>query len=184
MPGEDHVTTSGELVRLTHIVRPSLLRHTHPTAGALGLPTPENSDLSAPPSSDSEVQTDPSGSSDSEETEMGFPDDEHVGDITLTQGVPSLSAAMDELQLQETSLYRAISNSSSWYASSEGEGESDGEGMADSFSIPRPPVAGGGWVSMSFNDFNTGGVPLPRPVTQGTRDVREKPSFFEYLYGE
>lgn len=103
--------------------------------------------------------------------------------------------------------------------------------MSDSFmlpAMPRPPTAtsaadpNGGWISVSFDEFNRGagagygdeyetttssGIPLPRHAglpplpsmisgskspRRGTelRDVKsrrgaeEKPSFFEYLYGE
>jgi hypothetical protein len=145
------------------------------------LPTPDHSDLSAAPSSESEA--------DSDETEMEMASGEsdmEAGDETITQdnlASPTLSAAMEELDLrQEQDLYldnplhRAISNSSSWYASSEGEGESDGD-MGDSFSIPRPPVSGGGWVSISYNDFEA-----PKQTPKQRQD--DKPSFFEYLYGE
>lgn len=96
-------------------------------------------------------------------------------DETLGMRSPTLESAMDELRVSELSLSRTYSNSSSQYASSEGEAGSDfGGGMTDSltlppFNRPSPTTAGsqqmeigGGWVStFDHGPIDLGAPPIP-----------------------
>ncbi len=190
--GEDHRTESGGVVRLTHIIVPSLVRpKPPPTTNALL--TPETSDLSAPSSSDRETTRSESGN----ETESGAGTEmgEEIGYSLEPERppsaapTPSFEDAMAELDLRSRTepLSRAISASSSMYASS--EGESDGSGMIDSLTLPLPPSGNGGWTAVSDTGSEAGEeVPAKASDRIPVGTVRRmgwegRPTFFEYLYG-
>lgn len=188
--GEDHTTTFGQKIRLTHIIRPAIVNPRPLPTGSLV--TPDNSDLSAPSSSDlsssSETETEDSDTA----TEMGesiHDSTSEMGDIpegyTVSQeresstndlGLrsPTLESAMDELHVSELALARTYSNSSSQYAESEGQTEGGSDfGMTDSLTLP--PIPGQtqpgqpAWASA----FDKGPIDLGAPpVTVGVTGSR------------
>lgn len=189
--GEDHVTTSGQKVRLTHIIRPAVVNPRPLPTGSLV--TPDNSDLSAPSSSDLSSSSGTETETDSDTaTEIGesIPDSD-LDDETQGYTVPSpqarqsesagedvglrsptLESAMNELQVSELALRRTFSNSSSQYAESEGGSDF---GMADSLTLPPAPSAqaGRGWVST----FDSGPIDLGAPpAPAGNAGPRRTPA--------
>jgi hypothetical protein len=197
MIGEDQPTESGEKIRLTHIIVPSLVRPKAPPA-THALLTPETSDLSAPSSSDRNT----SGTESDHETEsdagtemgdeIGYSLEPEPTPASQTQGsppTPSFEDAMAELYLHSRTepLSRAISASSSLYASS--EAESDGSGMADSLMLPIPPASNGGWTMLNAAGSDGGRRAEPKPLSRVAlgsvrrRGWEVRPTFLEYLYG-
>ena len=183
--GEDHPVESGGKVRLTQIIVPSLVRpKVPPTSHALL--TPETSDLSAQSSSDRDTngtETDNETASEAD-TEMG----EDIGyTLDPVPSTPSFEDAMAELNLDRTSsLSRAVSNSSSLYASS--EGGSDMSTLADSLTLPLPPAGNGGWTLVSDGRSDAGGAEQPEAITRVParntgRCWKDRSTFFEFLYG-
>lgn len=187
--GEDHTTTDGQTIRMTHIILPSMAQPKIPHS-SFALATPETSDLSAPSSSDrdtsTEGETEIGTDTDSDAgTEMGYSDNGE-GDISIATVTPDLIEGVAQIDLNE--LQRVASNSSSMYASSEGGSD---YGMADSLVIPPPPP--GGWTTVTYSDAESDfdKISLPgRNVASinalgrmGPRGWEERPSFFEYLYG-
>jgi hypothetical protein len=172
------------MLRMTHIILPSLAQPKAPHA-AFALATPETSDLSAPSSSDRDSTTETEIGTDTDSdagTEMGY-SLEPEGDISIATVTPELLQSVAELDLK-----RVDSNGSSAYASSEGGSDFD---MADSLVIPPPPA--NGWTAVTYSDAESDfdSISLPeRTLPQlsalgrmGPRGWRDRPSFFEYLYG-
>lgn len=207
-PGDDHVTETGESVRLTHIIQPSLVRPRIPPTATPA--TPETSDMSGLSSSDRGSSTETSATeteTESEtETERGSEaDEEDVFGYSLEpesgSATPSFEDAMAALDLQRAGeaagapLERTVSNSSSAYASS--EGGSDYSMMGGSMTLPPPPAPTGtapnGWVPLDLAPGRDDAVsrgPRASPRTsggaaraRGLSGWEEKPTFFEYLYG-
>lgn len=147
--------------------------------------TPETSDLSAPSSSDRDTSdTDGETASDAG-TEVGYSLDP---DTTITlQSIPDLDGEMAELDNNE--LRRTASNTYSMYASSEGGGSEFS--MVDSMTLPPPPSGNGGWTLVTSDTASEPGDIEPAVVRRnialgrmGARGWEDRPSFFEYLYGE
>ncbi|WRT70055.1 uncharacterized protein IL334_007049 [Kwoniella shivajii] len=187
---EQHTTISNESIRLTHIVLPSMTKP-RPANMQNALLTPETSELSSQSGPDS------IGLSTSEEsdtaTERG--DDEDLAsesgsvegytleegettitDINMTQGsIPTDEMSrLDVNDVGEVSfgLERTLSNTSSRYASSEGEGSnSDYSVLGDSFVLPPRPTtqstgSGGGIIPAGdWSDIGSdlGDLPMPMP---------------------
>lgn len=191
--GEDHPSQSGDKIRLTNIIVPSLVKP-KPLPTTHALLTPETSDLSAPSSSDRETNgvTTDSETESNAGTEMS--DDMGYSLEADSQGVPaepSFEDAMAEFDLHNSTepLSRTISASSassSLYASS--EGGSDGSGLGDSLTLPIPAAGAGGWSMVSDMGSEAGQPMRPNPLgriqvrTTG-RGWEDRPTFFEYLYG-
>ena len=182
------MTIVGEKVRLTHLIIPSIALPKVPPA-TNSLLTPETSDLSGQSSSDRDVYTDTSGESDTE-SDAGTAMGEEIG-YSLDPEPEAVSTTSRDLQgippFVDTALLQRIpSNTSSTYASS--EGDSDFDGLGDSLTL-RPTVDTGGWTVVEDTGSESGSlaeVKKPRQLagTQVTRKGRmDRPSFFEYLYG-
>ncbi|GFZ51015.1 hypothetical protein JCM24511_08773 [Saitozyma sp. JCM 24511] len=207
---DDHVAETGESVRLTHIIQPSLVRPRIPPTATPA--TPETSDMSGLSSSDRGSSTEASATeteTESEtETEMergSEVDEEDVSGYSLEpesgSATPSFEDAMAALDLQRAGagagapLERTVSNSSSAYASS--EGGSDYSMMGGSMTLPPPPALTGtapnGWVPIDLapgrDDTASRGPRVSPRTSAGAARARggsgwdEKPTFFEYLYG-
>lgn len=175
--------------------------------------TPDNSDLSAPSSSDRSSSASSAGSSTETETEtdsdaateVGLTDDEAEAEVEGYSVIPPSStttAPADPLPraMNNLSLNRTFSNSSSQYAESEGGSE---YGMADSLTLPAAAPGGGGsadWLRGFEEDPIDLGAPpgaaafspsrarqiqrLSVPAGAAMRKGwQDKPTFFEYLYG-
>ncbi|BEI81167.1 hypothetical protein CcaverHIS002_0203270 [Cutaneotrichosporon cavernicola] len=210
---EDERTATGQVVRLTHIVRPNIVRAKAPPASH-ALLTPETSDVSGVSSSDTEHGSATEGDSSDAATEVNHSDTESVigydGDTTLQAVDVSHDSDFEPLSLSERwaddasdgsgaetphdthaslterfdalELHRTESHGSSAYASSEG-GWTDGG--VDS-SIFHHEGRGTDWAADSPV---VGTTSLPRlkggaPLRLGGNGPLDKPSFFEYLFGE
>lgn len=207
-PGDDHLAETGEAVRLTHIIQPSLVRPRVPSTATPA--TPETSDMSGLSSSDRGSSTEASATETETETEAETErgseiDEEDVSGYSLVpesgSATPSFEDAMAALDLQRAGagagapLERTVSNSSSAYASS--EGGSDYSMMGGSMTLPPPPGSTGaapnGWVPLDLApglDDTVSRGPRASPRTSGGAarargggGWEEKPTFFEYLYG-
>lgn len=188
--GEDHHTTSGQSVRVTHIILPTLAQPRVPLQSH-SLLTPVTTDLSA--SSGSELYSSTDVGTDSETdsdagTEVGYSlEFDHEGDTSIATVTPELIQGVSQLELND--LHRVSSNTSSMYASSEGGSDF---GMADSVTLPLPP-SNAGWTPVTFSDVESdfGDIPLPKRNIaslnalgrMGPRGWEDRPTFFEYLYG-
>ena len=201
---DDHVTVDDQHIRLTHMIVPSLAMSKAPPSTHAPF-TPETSDLSATSASETEQDTSTASERDSDaeshsdaETEMG--DTHELGDVSSATIVPPPQADLveDLGHLGLHPLQRIPSNTSSAYASSEADSEYD---LVDSvtLSIPSAPgsVAGnGGWTTVAYSDagsdFADDNVALPSRtvlpmanlVRMGAKGWEERPTFFEYLYGD
>ncbi|KAK1922201.1 hypothetical protein DB88DRAFT_542193 [Papiliotrema laurentii] len=187
---EDHHTTSGQSVRVTHIILPTLAQPRVPLQSH-SLLTPVTTDLSA--SSGSELYSSTDVGTDSETdsdagTEVGYSlEFDHEGDTSIATVTPELIQGVSQLELND--LHRVSSNTSSMYASSEGGSDF---GMADSVTLPLPP-SNAGWTPVTFSDVESdfGDIPLPKRNIaslnalgrMGPRGWEDRPTFFEYLYG-
>ncbi|RSH91453.1 hypothetical protein EHS25_009752 [Saitozyma podzolica] len=205
---DDHLAETGEAVRLTHIIQPSLVRPRVPSTATPA--TPETSDMSGLSSSDRGSSTEASATETETETEAETErgseiDEEDVSGYSLVpesgSATPSFEDAMAALDLQRAGagagapLERTVSNSSSAYASS--EGGSDYSMMGGSMTLPPPPGSTGaapnGWVPLDLApglDDTVSRGPRASPRTSGGAarargggGWEEKPTFFEYLYG-
>lgn len=210
--GQDLPTASGQILRVTHVVVPSIAQpNRHPIPGH-SLATPETSEVSGQSSSESSYHSLSEGESSglsefarSESdtdiaTEMG---DAEVGGYSIEEGdttvmpIPEISDL--SLSENENELTRTFSATSSRYASS--EGGSDFGALGDSLTIPR--ISGhesedsmaGGWVDMD-DESDFGDIPgfsrvkmdamynrINPGVRVSARGWESKPTFFEYLYG-
>lgn len=177
--GQDVPTASGQILRVTHVVVPSIAHpNRHPIPGH-SLATPETSEVSGQSSSESSYHSLSEGESsglsefarsgsDSDNdsdtaTEMG--DAEVVG-YSIEEGDRTVMPIphMSDLSLSENEneLTRTFSATSSRYASS--EGGSDFGTLGDSLTIPR--ISGhesedsmaGGWVDMD-DESDFGDIP-------------------------
>lgn len=209
--GQDLPTASGQILRVTHVVVPSIAQpNRHPIPGH-SLATPETSDVSGQSSSENSYHSlsegESSGLSEFTEsdsdtaTEMG--DAEVVGYSSIEEGDTTVMPIpeMSDLSLSENEneLTRTFSATSSRYASS--EGGSDFGTLGDSLTIPR--ISGhesedsmaGGWVDMD-DESDFGDIPgfsrvkmdamynrINPGVRVSARGWENKPTFFEYLYG-
>lgn len=209
--GQDLPTASGQILRVTHVVVPSIAQpNRHPIPGH-SLATPETSDISGQSSSENSYHSlsegESSGLSEFTEsdsdtaTEMG--DAEVVGYSSIEEGDTTVMPIpeMSDLSLSENEneLTRTFSATSSRYASS--EGGSDFGTLGDSLTIPR--ISGhesedsmaGGWVDMD-DESDFGDIPgfsrvkmdamynrINPGVRVSARGWESKPTFFEYLYG-
>ncbi|WWD19808.1 hypothetical protein CI109_104272 [Kwoniella shandongensis] len=184
---DSHVTTSGQNVRLTHIILPNVAKP-KPLSQKHDLFTPETSEVSGQsgseiPTSDSELDVRGRGfhsETDSEAATQRGADSESESEFgeegyTLVQdpnvAITPLPEMIGDLALSDVDsdvgmgLRRTISNTSSRYASS--EGGSEYSSMGDSLTLPpvssRPPGAAGaavgGWI-----EFESGLGEVPRPV--------------------
>ncbi|KIR24685.1 hypothetical protein I309_06480 [Cryptococcus deuterogattii LA55] len=208
---QDLPTASGQILRVTHVVVPSIAQpNRHPIPGH-SLATPETSDISGQSSSENSYHSlsegESSGLSEFTEsdsdtaTEMG--DAEVVGYSSIEEGDTTVMPIpeMSDLSLSENEneLTRTFSATSSRYASS--EGGSDFGTLGDSLTIPR--ISGhesedsmaGGWVDMD-DESDFGDIPgfsrvkmdamynrINPGVRVSARGWENKPTFFEYLYG-
>ncbi|KIR98604.1 hypothetical protein L804_04180 [Cryptococcus deuterogattii 2001/935-1] len=208
---QDLPTASGQILRVTHVVVPSIAQpNRHPIPGH-SLATPETSDISGQSSSENSYHSlsegESSGLSEFTEsdsdtaTEMG--DAEVVGYSSIEEGDTTVMPIpeMSDLSLSENEneLTRTFSATSSRYASS--EGGSDFGTLGDSLTIPR--ISGhesedsmaGGWVDMD-DESDFGDIPgfsrvkmdamynrINPGVRVSARGWESKPTFFEYLYG-
>lgn len=197
--GEDHSTINGQTVRLTHLVRPNLARARAPPPSH-ALLTPETTDVSGPSAGetsgsgtegeDSDAATEVGQVSDAEED----PDKTYT---SLTERFGTESDSEDQLtdlglthdalmaRFGNMDLHRTVSHGSSAYASSEG-------GYSE-FSIPEAHGVAPTWTSGSGSESSpvVSSVRLP-PSTRGgapqrlggNADWSDRPTFFEYLFGE
>ncbi|CAK9780070.1 hypothetical protein CC85DRAFT_311187 [Cutaneotrichosporon oleaginosum] len=194
---EDQRTATGQVVRLTHIVRPNIVKPKPPPASH-ALLTPETSDVSGVSGSDTEHLSAESDASDAAtevahsdtESVIGDDDTRHAGDVSAASQSLSERWADDASdggahaheslteRLGALGLHRTESHGSSAYASSEG-GWTDGG--VDSIVFhpeerwPESPVAG----TASLPQLKGGA-----PQRLGGNGPLDKPSFFEYLFGE
>jgi hypothetical protein len=199
--GEDQKTEAGESIRLTNIIQPSIVRPK--IAPSLKPATPETSEVSGQSGSDGDAliaSSNTEGETDSEtETERASNVDE--GEIagysfgfqpepdSSGLATPSFESAMAELSIHSAPLERAVSNTSSMDASS--EGESEFSAMEDSMTLPPVGAAPAGWVSMDLAEQAESKVtssPQTRSpgralVRRNVRSWDDRPTFFEYLYG-
>ncbi|GMK57018.1 hypothetical protein CspeluHIS016_0308580 [Cutaneotrichosporon spelunceum] len=210
---EDERTTTGQIVRLTHIVRPNMARAKAPPPSH-ALLTPESSDLSGVSSSDTEHGSATEGDSSDAATEIAHSDTESVNgydaDTSLQAGYVSQDSDFESRSLSERwaddasdgsgaetphdtgvslterfetlALHRTESHGSSAYASSEG-GWTDGG--VDS-SIFHADGRTEGWAANS-PIVGTTSLPLLKggaPQRLGGNGPLDKPTFFEYLFGE
>ena len=188
--GENHTTSSGQAVRLTHIILPSLAKP-KPPPSSHALLTPETSDLSAPSSSDRDTDGDTESDAG---TEMGCslePQVQPQPPANVAHG-GSVTATLDDAKanLDLHPLHRTTSNTSSMYASS--EGGSDFGMMGESLTIPPPPRHGG-WTAVVDTDseasddhppsLDFGRAHLASMAKLSAQGWEERPTFFEYLYG-
>lgn len=177
--GQDLPTASGQILRVTHVVVPSIAQpNRHPIPGH-SLATPETSEVSGQSSSETSYHSFSEGESsglseftrsesDSDNdsdtaTEMG--DAEVVGysieeGDTTVMPIPEISDL--SLSENENELTRTFSVTSSRYASS--EGGSDFGTLGDSLTIPRisdhesEDSMAGGWVDMD-DESDFGDIP-------------------------
>jgi hypothetical protein len=200
---EDQRTATGQVVRLTHIVRPNIARARAPPASH-ALLTPETSDASGVSGSDTEHGNTTEGDSSDAATEVAHSDTESMnGDADTTLQAEDFAPSLSERWADDASdgsgaetphkethaslterfgtlgLHRTESHGSSAYASSEG-GWTDG-GVDSTIFQPRD-----GWAPDSPV---AGTASLPRlkggaPQRLGGNGPLDKPSFFEYLFGE
>lgn len=201
----DQPATDGSRIRMTHIVVPAIVKPVLPTSGrgrdrAVGLLTPETTDLSGQSASELDERSSlASFGSDSESglsmsetaTEIGESDlegyslDDAEGNTTITAH-RDLVDELGGVEIDEIPLVRTISNGSSVYASS--EGGSDVSGLGDSLMFDPPPQTGPG-VGAWESSLNGVAIKPTFPTTKFTK-VRsletweDRPTFFEYLYGE
>lgn len=207
--GQDLPTTSGQILRVTHVVVPSIAQpNRHPIAGH-SLATPETSEISGQSSSESSYHSLSEGESSelSEFTESGSDTATEMGDAEIVsysvEGDTTITLIPEMVDLSlsenENELTRTYSVTSSRYASS--EGGSDFGTLGDSLTIPR--VSGhesedsmaGGWVDMD-DESDFGDIPgfsrvridatygrINPGVRVSARGWESKPTFFEYLYG-
>lgn len=202
--GEDQTTINGQAVRLTHLVRPNLVRARAPPPSH-ALLTPGTTDVSG----SSAGETSSSGTEGSDTaTEVGQVSDAEEdtdgdGDTTftsLTERFGTDSDSEDQLtdlglthdalmeRFGNMDLHRTLSHGSSAYASSEG-------GFSE-FSLPEANGIAPGWSgSIGSSSVSTSPVVstahLPPPTRNGVprrlggdSDWSDKPTFFEYLFGE
>ncbi|OWZ76708.1 hypothetical protein C365_04863 [Cryptococcus neoformans Bt85] len=206
---QDLPTTSGQILRVTHVVVPSIAQpNRHPIAGH-SLATPETSEISGQSSSESSYHSLSEGESSelSEFTESGSDTATEMGDAEIVsysvEGDTTITPIPEMVDLSlsenENELTRTYSVTSSRYASS--EGGSDFGTLGDSLTIPR--VSGhesedsmaGGWVDMD-DESDFGDIPgfsrvridatygrINPGVRVSARGWESKPTFFEYLYG-
>lgn len=208
--GQDLPTASGQILRVTHVVVPSIAQpNRHPIPGH-SLATPETSDISGQSSSENSYHSLSEGESSglSEFTESDSDTATEMGDAevvgysieegdTTVMPIPEMSDL--SLSENENELTRTFSATSSRYASS--EGGSDFGTLGDSLTIPR--ISGhesedsmaGGWVDMD-DESDFGDIPgfsrvkmdamynrINPGVRVSARGWENKPTFFEYLYG-
>ena len=116
-----------------------------------------------------------------------------MGDVTgysLKQEAPTpnFEDAMAELDLRSHTfpLSRAISVSSSLYASS--EGESQISSLGDSLTLPPAPGGNGDWTEIIDTESRAGEISQQSPtgrtkVVDRGKGWESRPTFFEYVYG-
>lgn len=234
IPGEDQTTLTGETVRLTHLVRPALVKAKPPPASH-ALLTPETSDVSGHSASESGTEHSSTDTGDDTATEMGDHTDTegyvHVsgaganGDSSDTDGEgdgdrtfrslterfgvghddddddeeeganTSLSSRFGTLDLDSNTdtdyrlgpgLHRTHSHGSSAYASDEGGSEAGLETSvftlaSASAADPNSPVA----TYAALPSLGEGAHYAPRRLGDGAgADWSDKPTFFEFVYGE
>lgn len=203
--GEDHRTPNG-VIRITNIIIPTIaLPKALPKSYALH--TPETSDLSAPSSSDidsaptSDFTVSDDDSVSDAGTEMGY--SLYEGDTTAGANIDpdQLADRTERLEIGSIEALRRVpSNSSSTYASASEDGGSDYGGMMDSLTLPTSGPLNGGWTTTRLDPDHTDteseyeAVINPTVAARefreshlgrmGGRGWEEKPTFFEYLYGQ
>lgn len=172
---------------MTHVVRPALAQPRAPPSSH-ALATPETSDLSAASASDTEhgqsdVPTEVADHTESEtesvsEGDTTFHTAQDISFTSLSErfGVEEDSEEGEDnslsARLGELGLHRTASHGSSAYASSEG-GFSEASGIGKQWQLDSP-------VTGTFNLPSASKNSVPRR----TDDVLDKPTFFEYLFGE
>lgn len=181
------MTVTGERIRLTHLIRPTLAKAKAPPASH-ALATPETSDISGHSASESGTEK---GETTDTATEMGDQSDtDSVADYEADTSYRSLSERYADLDSDEEThhlrerfdglalngLHRTDSHGSSAYASSEGGSEAGLE--ASLFGLS---VAAGSPVAATI-DLPSLGTSPPRRLG-GDADWSDKPTFFEFVYG-
>ncbi|TXT15827.1 hypothetical protein VHUM_00330 [Vanrija humicola] len=197
---EDERAESGEVVRLTHLLRPAVGR-ARPLPASHALVTPETSEMSGHSASEA-TERESDGSVTEHEDAASEPDTSFrsiserfglVGDDD-DEGWEEEEAEYVAARFGELGLHRTTSHGSSAYAGSEG-GMSETEALADSVlhadderssvgGSERSPTAS--TVASPVSSVR----PLP-PVRRGppqrlggNGDWEDKPTFFDYLFGE
>lgn len=201
MTGEDQSTINGQTVRLTHLVRPNLVKARAPPPSH-ALLTPETTDVSGPSAGETSGSGTEGEDSDAA-TEMGQHSDvEEDADKTftsLTERFGTESDSEDQLtdlglthdalmeRFGNMDLHRTVSHGSSAYASSEG-------GFSE-FSVPEAHGISTGWHGSTGSE-SVASSPIvsnvrlpptrngPPQRLGGNSDWSDRPTFFEYLFGE
>lgn len=199
---EDEATANGEVVRLTHLIRPAVARAKAPPASH-ALVTPETSDVSGHSASEASEATErESDGSATEHEDAGSEPDTSFQSISERFGLvgdDDDDEDWDEVdghvatRFGGLGLHRTTSHGSSAYAGSEG-GLSESEALAESvlhadderssLGDDRSPIAS--TVASPVSSVH----PLP-PLRRGppqrlggNGDWEDKPTFFDYLFGE
>ncbi|KAL1410866.1 hypothetical protein Q8F55_001809 [Vanrija albida] len=195
---EDEVTVTGEAVRLTHLIRPAVARAKAPPASH-ALVTPETSDVSGHSASEATDETErESDGSVTEHEDAASEPDTSFQSISERFGLIGDDEEWSEgeevaAQFGSLGLHRTTSHSSSAYAGSEG-GLSESEALAESVlhaDDERSSLGSGASPVASTVASPVSSVrPLP-PVRRGlpqrlggNGDWQDKPTFFDYLFGE
>lgn len=196
------MTINGQTVRLTHLVRPNLVKARAPPPSH-ALLTPDTTDVSGPSAGETSSSSTDGEDSDAA-TEMGQAsdaDDTEDADRTftsLTERFGTESDSEDQLtdlglthdalmeRFGNMDLHRTVSHGSSAYASSEG-------GFSE-FSVPEAHGIAPGWNGSTSSESGTSPVvssirlpPARSGAPQrlgGNADWSDRPTFFEYLFGE